>query len=106
MFKPHDFLAILFYIDSLQPFVNEIVNTIDVDFILPLMVQRGLLTADQIQYFYSPYHTSRTKQQKLCVILTGLPEDCVDNFIQCLHETSSFHPHWLLYDKLCESRQC
>ena len=69
------------------------------------MVQEGLVTPNQFQYLNSSYHTTSEKQQKLCSIVIKLPEDCVDKFVQCLHETSDFKPHKQLYDKLYESRQ-
>ena len=70
------------------------------DVILPLMVQKGLVTPDQQQYLSSPYHTTSEKQQKLCCIVLELPESCVDKFINCLSETSNYEPHKQLHDKL------
>ena len=104
MFKPHDLLP-TFYIDPLHSFANDIANTVDVDLISPLMVQEGLVTPNQFQYLNSLYNTASKKQQKLYSIVIELPEDCVDKFVQCLHETSDYKPHKQLYDKLLESRQ-
>ena len=87
-------------LDSLQEFANEITNTVSVDVILPMMVQQGLVTLDQQQYLSNPYHTMSMKQQRLCSIVLGLPEDCVHQFLHCLLETSYYEPHNQLYVKL------
>ena len=94
------------FLDSLQPFANEIANTIDVDYILPMMVQEGLITPDQQQYLNSPYHTISEKQQKLFSIVIELPEGFVDKFKNCLLQTISYGPHKLLHDKLCKVYMC
>ena len=95
----------MFVLDSLQSFVNDITGTVNVDVILAMMVQENLLTLNQAQDLGNLYHTPVTKQQRLCSIITGLPEDCVDRFIHCLHETSDYEPHRTLHDKLYEFRQ-
>ena len=89
-------------LDSLQPFANDIANTVDVDHILPMMVQEGLVTPDQQQFLSSPFDTSIKKQKELSNIVTRLPEDSVDKFKNCLLKTISYDPHKLLYDKLCK----
>ena len=90
----------MFILDSLQSLANDIQDTIDVDTILPVMVQQGLLTPSQCQDLSSPYHTPVAKQQKLFIIIIGLPEKCVSQFIHCLHETSNYEPHRKLHDEL------
>ena len=92
-------------LDSLQPFASKITNTVDVDLILPMMVQEGLVTPAQQQFLSSPLHTRDEKQQKLYSIVLELPEDCVDQFINCLSETSQYEPHKKLHDELYEFGQ-
>ena len=88
-------------LDSLQLFANDI-NTVDVDAILPMMIEEKLVTLDQQQYLINPLHTPAAKQQKLCSIILGLPDSCVDRFLHCLQKTScNYEPHKQLYDKLC-----
>lgn len=88
------------FVDSLQSFANDITETVNVDIILPMMIQQGLVSADQQQYLSNPYHTMSMKQQKLCGIILELPESCVDQFMNCLSETSDYQPHKQLHDKL------
>ena len=90
-------------LDSLQPFASKI-TTVDVNTILPFMVQESIVSPDQQQYLSSPNHTTCEKQQKLCSIVLELPESCVDKFINCLSETSNYEPHKQLYDELHEFR--
>ena len=90
------------FLDSLQPFANEIANAVDVDYILPMMEQEGLVTPDQQQFLSSPYNTTIKEQQELTSIVIELPEDCVNKFIHCLLETITYDPHRLLCDKLCK----
>ena len=68
-----------------------------------MMIQQNLVTSDQQQDLINPLHTMAVKQQKLCAIILGLPEDCVNQFLHCLLETSySYEPHKQLYDNLRE----
>lgn len=87
-------------LDSLQAFADDIANTVEVNEILPMMMQQHLVTSDQQQELINPMHTTATKQQKLCSIILGLPEDCVNQFLYCLLQTSHYEPHRQLYDKL------
>ena len=76
---------------------------VNVNEILPKMTELKLITSDQQQDLINPMHTTATKQQKLCSIILGLPEDCVNKFLHCLLETSyDYEPHKQLYDKLYE----
>ena len=76
---------------------------VNVNEILPKMTEQKLITSDQQQDLINPMHTTATKQQKLCSIILGLPQDCVNQFLQCLLETSyDYEPHKQLYDKLYE----
>ena len=68
-------------LDSLQPFANDIANTVDVDHILPMMVQEGLVTPNQQPFLSSPFDTTIKRQKELFNIVTRLPEDSVDKFI-------------------------
>lgn len=91
----------MFLLDSLQLFANDI-NTVDVDAILPMMIEQQLVTLDQHQDLINPLHTPAAKQQKLCSIILGLPDSCVNRFLHCLQTTScDYEPHRQLYDKLC-----
>ena len=92
-----------YFLDSLQPFANEIVNRVNVDLILPMMVQEGLVTPEQQQFLSSLYHTAWQKQQMLCSIVIVMSEDCVEKFRNCLLQTSDYEPHKELHDKLCTS---
>ena len=87
-------------LDSLQAFSNDIANTVDVNEILPMMMQQHLVTSDQQQDLINPLHTTAVKQQKLSNIILGLPEDCVNQFLHCLLKTNYYEPHKQLYDKL------
>ena len=90
----------MFVLDSLQLFANDI-NAVDVDAILPLMIEQKLVTLDQQQDLINPLHTPAAKQQKLCSIILGLPDSCVNQFLHCLQKTScNYEPHKQLYDKL------
>ena len=86
-------LHFLFATDCLQPFATVIANTLDVDHILLQMVQKGLLTLDQQQDLSNPLHTPINKRQKLCSIILSLDNSCVEDFLQCLSETSDYAPH-------------
>ena len=86
---------IVYILDSLQPFANDITNTVNVGEILPWMLQEGLVTINDCDYL----STSNDKQ-KLINIILGLPEECVDKFLCCLEKTNYYEPHKLLYDKL------
>ena len=88
--------------DSLHLFANDITNTVDVDVILPMMIQEDLVTLNQQQYLINPSRTPAEKQQKLCSIVIELPESCVEKFINILSETSNYKPHKILYKKLYE----
>ena len=76
----------------------------NVNEILPMMIQQNLVTYDQQQDLINPcLHNMAVKQQTLCAIILGLPEDCVNKFLHCLLETSySYEPHKQLYDNLRE----
>lgn len=89
-------------IDSLQSFANDITTTVNVDLILPMMIQQNLVTPAQQQDLSNPYHTTAVKQQKFCSIILGLSESCVNQFLHCLLETSYYGPHKQLYEKLYE----
>ena len=90
----------MFTLDSLQPFAPDITATINVDLILPMMIQQNLITPNQQQDLSNPYHTTVVKQQKMCSIILGLPQSYVNRFLHCLQETSYYEPHKQLYDKL------
>ena len=86
--------------DSLQQFANDITSTVNVNKILPMMVQKSLITLNEYEYLSNPLYIMSDKQQKLSGIILGLPEDCVEKFLHCLLETSDYEPHKQLYDKL------
>ena len=92
-----------YYLDSLKPFTADIHGAVDVTAILPYMVQNGLLTSNQHQYFLNPYHTSDEKQRELACIVVTSSEDCVEKFLQCLLETSDYEPHEKLLKKIHNS---
>ena len=89
-----------YFLDSLQSFADDITNTVNVDVILPLMIQEGLVSVGEQQDLSSVFHSMAVKQQKLCSIILALPEGCVNKFLRCLFETKHYEPHKLLYDKL------
>lgn len=90
----------LFCSDSLHPFSEDIINTVDVDEIVPVMLQKGLVTLDHYQDLSSKYCPMGEKQRRLIGIILRLPEDCVDMFLYCLQKTSNYEPHKQLYQKL------
>ena len=95
-------LSFVTFLDSLQPFADNIAGSVNVDVILPMMIQQGLVTSDQQQDLINPLLSMAAKQQKLCGIILGLPEGCVYKFLHCLLETNNYEPHNQLYDELCK----
>ena len=93
----------LTFLDSLQLFANDIINTVNVDEILPVMLQEGLVTSNDYEYLNNSHYSMSERRQKLSNIILGLPEDCVDKFLHCLKETSYYEPHKQLHAKLYES---
>ena len=90
-------------LDSLQACAGDITTMVNVNQILPKMLEQKLITSNQHQELTNVMHTTATKQEKLCSIILGLSEDCVNKFLHCLLETSyEYKPHKELYDKLYE----
>ena len=73
--------------DSLQPFVEDIIDMISVQAIVPSMVSRKLLTVEQYRYCCNRHISLPDKQQTLGFIITTISEDCVEKFLQCLEKT-------------------
>ena len=92
--------AIVTFLDSLQPFTDNIAGSVNVDVILLMMMQQGLVTPEQQQDLINPLHSMVAKQQKLCGIILGLPEGCVNKFLHCLLKTCHYEPHNQLCDEL------
>ena len=93
-------ISFVTFLDSLQPFTDKIAGSVNVDVILPMMIQEGLVTVVQQQDLINPLHSAAAKQQKLCSIILGLPEGCVKKFLHCLLKTNNYEPHRQLYDEL------
>ena len=94
----------LFVLDSLQSFATDITATVNVDLILPMMIQQNLITPDQQQDLNNPYHFVAVKQQTMCNIILGLPESYVNRILHCLQETSYYEPHNQLYNKIHKAK--
>jgi len=91
-------------VDSLQPFTDDVVNSVDVNTILPPLMSRGLLTPEQVDYFSSSHDGEVVKQQKLSVIIVKLSEEFVEKFLQCLESTSHYEPHNTLLKKIRDGK--
>ena len=86
-------------LDSLQPFIEDIIDSIDVKTITPSMVSKKLLTVEQYRYCCNPHVVLAEKQQTLGFIISTISEDCVEKFLNCLAKTGkSFKPHNDLLD--------
>ena len=92
------------FIDSLQPFTEDITNSIDVSTILPSLISRGLLTSDQQSYFVESTSMVPEKKRRLATIIVNLSEDCVETFLQCLESTSDYLPHNSLLKKIRDGK--
>ena len=88
------------HVDSLQPYADDIIATVDVDTIVSRMMTYGLLTLGQYQQLTSGYTTNANKLHTLCGIVLALSEDHVDKFLQCLSDTSYYRPHNSLLNKI------
>ncbi|XP_065900738.1 uncharacterized protein [Dysidea avara] len=87
--------------NSLQPFIEDIIDMVDVQKIAPSMVSRNLLTPEQYRYCYNRHILLPEKQQTLGFIVTTISEDCVEKFLQCLEKTGrSYQPHSELLAKI------
>jgi len=97
----HQLLYMLSSSDSLQLFIEDIIDMINVETITPAMVSRKLLTVEQFRYCRSRHVTLSEKQQTLGFIITTISEDCVEKFLQCLEKTGrSYKPHSELLTKI------
>jgi len=79
--------------DSLNPFTEDIINSVDVNTILPSLMSHQLLSRSQIDYFNNPYVSQIDKQRKLAFNLATLNENCVEMILKCLESTSDYGPH-------------
>ena len=68
------------------------------------MLQKHLVASNDYECLNDYHQPLSERRQKLCNIILGLPEDCVEKFLLCLQETSDYEPHKNLYDKLCKSK--
>ena len=87
-------------LDSLEPFAYDISHSVDVPTILPLLIQHGLITRHDNDYFIHHSYTNAEKQSKLTCLVVSLNEDYVDKFLDCLSQTSNFAPHDTLWNKI------
>lgn len=90
----------MYIADSLEPFTEDIISSVDVDTILPSLMSQRLLTRDHIDYFNNPHVSRIQRQRKMGFILAMLDEECVKKFLQCLSSTSDYGPHESLLKRI------
>ena len=86
--------------DYLQSYSTDIATTLDVNTIQMHMMNYGLLTREEQDYFSNSPDTPCAKGRRLCTIILSFNESCVDKFLRCLAETSDYEPHRQLLQKI------
>jgi len=89
-------------IDFLQPFIEDIINSVNVDTITPPMLAHGLLTPEHCEYIFNPHVESTEKQRKLGFLIVTFSEECAQKFLQCLKNTRDYAPHDDLLKKILD----